>query len=53
MFTSKFLTPTSCISFAKVDAICDAAKGVLLRDPLNPKRPALEQNNLLGLQTAL
>src|SRR5207248_1302131 len=42
-FTSTERTPCSCASWAAFCAATCAAKGVPLRDPLKPMRPALDQ----------
>jgi len=41
MLTNTFLIPASIAFFAAVSTVFCAAKGVLLRDPLNPKQPEL------------
>src|SRR5438552_2204447 len=48
-FTSTERTPCSCASCAAFCAATCAAKGVPLREPLNPIRPALDQERVLPI----
>src|SRR5688572_17515676 len=43
-FTSSVRIPTSRARVAAVEAACCAANGVPLREPLNPREPALDQH---------
>src|SRR5436190_18521410 len=48
-FTSTVRTPCSCASWAAFCAATCAAKGVPLRDPLKPMRPALDQARMFPI----
>src|SRR5207244_4966936 len=48
-FTSTLRTPCSCASWAAFCAATCAAKGVPLRDPLKPMRPALDQARMFPI----
>ncbi|EFR92760.1 conserved hypothetical protein, partial [Listeria innocua FSL J1-023] len=45
--TSNVFKPCSCADFAALSAAICAAKGVDLREPLNPREPALDQAKAL------
>lgn len=51
--TSTRFTPFSSAFLAHVSAACWAANGVLLREPENPREPALDQHIVLPLASVI